>query len=104
MSHPNQPEYFTISSVCPHDGSTTVVGIFEDMDAVAYRLKRMYTCCGDEYKVECHHLSNAEAEAEAYNEQLVNRRKYQHENAIKDRLYQVYEEDQEEQAATKEAE
>ena len=104
MSHPNQPEYFTISSVCPHDGSTTVVGIFEDMDAVAYRLKRMYTCCGDEYKVECHHLSNAEGEAEAYTEQHINRTKYQKENAIKDRLYQVYKEDKEEQAANKEAE
>jgi len=104
MSHPNQPEYFTISSVCPHDGSTTVVGIFEDMDAVSYRLKRMYTTCGDEYRVECFHLSLADDEAKAYNEQLVSRRKYQKEQEVKDRLYQVYKEDKEEQAATKEAE
>ena len=104
MSHPNYPEYFTISSVCPHDGSTTVVGIFEDMDAVSYRLKRMYTTCGDEYRVECFHLSLADDEAKAYNEQLVSRRKYQKEQEVKDRLYQVYKEDKEEQAATKEAE
>ena len=77
MSHPNQLEYFTISSVCPHDGTTTVLGIFEDMDAVSYRLKRMYTTCGNEYRVECFHLSLAEDEARAYNEQVVSRRKYQ---------------------------
>ena len=96
MSHTNQPEYFTINAVCPHDGTTTSIGIFEDMDAVAYRLKRMYTTCGDEYKVECHHLSTAEAEAEGYNEQLVSRRKYQRENEVKDRLYSAFKKDSKE--------
>jgi len=91
MSHPNQPEYFTISSVCPHDGSTTVVGIFKDMDAVSYRLKRMYTTCGDEYRVECFHLSFAEDEAKAYNEQVVSRRKYQAEEKKKDLALLAYE-------------
>tara|TARA_R100000742_G_C4276684_1_gene97938 strand:- start:1573 stop:1881 length:309 start_codon:yes stop_codon:yes gene_type:complete len=94
MSHPNQPEYFTISSVCPHDGSTTVVGIFEDMDAVSYRLKRMYTCCGDEYRVECHHLQTAEMEAEAYNEQIVSRRKYQQKEKVKEQLYNAFKKDE----------
>ena len=96
MSHPNQPEYFTISSVCPHDGNTTMIGIFEDMDAVAYRLKRMYTTCGDEYKVECHHLTTASDEAEAYNEQLVSRRKYKREQEVKDRLYSAFKKDSKE--------
>jgi len=96
MSHPNQPEYFTISSVCPHDGSTTVLGIFEDMDAVTYRLKRVYTCCGDEYKVECHHMSSAAAEAEAYTEQLTSRLKYQQEQQVKDRLYSAFKKDSKE--------
>ena len=91
MSHPNQPEYFTISSVCPHDGSTTVVGIFKDMDAVSYRLKRMYTTCGDEYRIECFHLSFAEDEAKAYNEQVVSRRKYQAEEKKKDLALLAYE-------------
>ena len=90
MSHPNSPEYFTISSVCPHDGTTTTIGVFEDMDAVAYRLKRCYTTCGDEYKVECFHLSTASDEAEAYNEQLVSRRKYKKESEVKDRLYEAF--------------
>ena len=90
MSHPNSPEYFTISSVCPHDGTTTTIGIFEDMDAVTYRLKRMYTTCGDEYRVECFHLSTASNEAEEYNEQIVSRRKYQKESEIKDKLYQAF--------------
>tara|TARA_R100001594_G_scaffold78317_1_gene112937 strand:- start:825 stop:1121 length:297 start_codon:yes stop_codon:yes gene_type:complete len=96
MTHPNQPEYFTISSVCPHDGATTVIGIFEDMNAVTYRLKRMYTCCGDEYKVECHHLSTAEDEALAYNEQQTNRVKYQKENKVKEELYAKYTKEKEE--------
>ena len=96
MSHPNQPEYFTISSVCPHDGSTTTIGIFQDMDAVSYRLKRMYTCCGDEYRVECFHLSTASDEAEAYTEQLTSRLKYQKEQQVKDRLYAAFKKDSKE--------
>mgnify|MGYP003142146133 CR=1 FL=1 len=92
MSHPNQPEYFTINSVCPHTGAVTCVGIFEDMDAVSYRLKRMYTSCGDEYHVECHHLSNTESEAEAYNEQIVNRAKYRREEAEKEAKLKEYDE------------
>ena len=96
MSHPNQPEYFTISSVCPHDGSTTMIGIFEDMDAVSYRLKRMYTRCGDEYRVECFHLSLADDEAKAYNEQVVSRREYQQKERVKERLYNAFKKDSKE--------
>ena len=92
MSHPNQPEYFTITSICPYDGSTTMLGIFEDMDAVSYRLKRLYASCGDEYRVECHHLQTADAEAVAYNEQQVSRVKYKNENEIKEKLYKEHQE------------
>jgi len=92
MSHPNQPEYFTINAVCPHDGTTTSLGIFENMDAVSYRLKRMYTSCGDEYRVECHHLSTAESEAFAYNEQTVNRVKYRKDEAEKEAKLKEYDE------------
>ena len=97
MTYQNQPEYFTLSSICEYDGSTTILGIFEDMDAINYRLKRMYTSCGDEYRVECHHLSTAEAEAEAYNEQQVNRTKYQKENKVKEELYAKYKKEKEEE-------
>jgi len=92
MSHPNQPEYFTINSVCPHDGQVTCIGIFENMDAVMYRLKRCYTSCGDEYRIECHHLSTAESEAVSYNEQTVNRAKYQKEEAEKNKKLAEYDE------------
>ena len=92
MSHSNQPEYFTITSICPHTGETTVVGIFEDMDAVSYRLKRMYTTCGDEYRIECSHLQTAEEEAKAYNEQIVSRREHQHKEAEKERKLKEYDE------------
>ena len=84
MSHTNSPEYFTISSVCQYDGSTTVLAICEDMDAVMYRLKQCYSSCGDEYRINCYHLTTASQAAEAYNEQLVNRRKYQKENEEKE--------------------
>ena len=77
MSHPDSPEYFTISTVCQYDGSTTVLAICEDMDAVMYRLKQCYTTCGDEYRINCYQLITAEDAAVKYNEQLVNRRKYQ---------------------------
>ena len=77
MSHPNSPEYFTISSVCPYDGTTTILAICEDMDAVMYRMKQCYTSCGDEYRINCYHLTTAEEAAKKYNEQLVSRREYQ---------------------------
>ena len=77
MSHSNSPEYFTISSVNQYDGETTVLAICEDMDAVMYRLKQCYSTCGDEYRINCYHLTTASEAAEKYNEQLVNRRKYQ---------------------------
>ena len=75
MCKPNTPEYFTLLSVCPYDGSTTVLGIFENLDAVYYRMKSCYTSCGDEYRIECFHLTTAEFAAEKYNEQQVNRAK-----------------------------
>lgn len=84
MSHPNQPEYFTINSICPHSGEVTCVGIFEDMRAVSYRLQRMCTSCGDEYRVECFHVSNAEDEARELTDQTVTRAKYQREEREKE--------------------
>ena len=92
MSHPNQPEYFTITTVCPYDGSHTMIGIFEDMDAVSYRLKQMYTSCGDEIRIECSHLQTAEQEAKAYNEQQVSKIKHKKEEAIKDAKLKEYDE------------
>ena len=77
MNHPNTPVYYTVSSVCQYDGSTTVLAICEDMDAVSYRLKQCYTTCGDEYVINAYHLTTAEDAAVAYNEQLVSRREYE---------------------------
>ena len=84
MSHPGQPEYFTITSIDQYDGSPTVIGIFDSMRAVSFRLQRMYTTCGDEYRVECFHVSNAEAEACELTEQQVNRAKYHMEEKKKE--------------------
>ena len=92
MSHTDQPEYITINHICPHSGDVTSLGIFEDLDAVSYRLKRMYTSCGDEYRIECHHLSTAESEAVAYNEQVVSRTEYKRKEAEKEAKIKEYDE------------
>ena len=84
MSHSNSPTFFTLSTVSEYDGSTTVLAICEDMDAVMYRMKQCYSSCGDEYKINCYHLTTASQAAEAYNEQMVNRRKYQAEEKEKE--------------------
>ena len=91
MSQP-QPEYFTLLSVCPHDGSTTMLGIFEDMKAVGFRLRRLYTTCGDEYRIECHHLSTAASELEALDEQELNRETYKLKEAEKEAKLKEYDE------------
>ena len=75
MSHLNETEYFTLSSICQYDGTTTILGIFDSMDAVMYRIKACYTSCGDEYRIECFHLQTAEKCAERYNELVVERAK-----------------------------
>ena len=77
MNHPKTPVYYTISSVCQYDGSTTVLAICEDMDAVAYRIKQCYTTCGDEYRINAYHLTTAEEAVVTYNEQMVARREYE---------------------------
>jgi hypothetical protein len=92
MSHNNQPEYFTINSICPHTGDVTNLGIFEDMKAVAFRLRRCYTSCGDEYRIECHHLSTAASELEALDEQELSRETYKLKEAEKEAKLKEYDE------------
>ena len=84
MSCKCQPEYYTITSIDQYDGSPTVIGIFDSMRAVCFRLQRMYSSCGDEYRVECFHLSDAESEAAELTEQQVNRARYQKEERDKE--------------------
>ena len=84
MNHPNTPVYYTVSSVCQYDGSTTVLAICEDMDAVMYRLKQCYTTCGDEYVINAYHLTTAKDAAVKYNEQVVSRREYEHKERLKE--------------------
>tara|TARA_Y100001938_G_C8001156_1_gene384780 strand:+ start:557 stop:931 length:375 start_codon:yes stop_codon:yes gene_type:complete len=87
MSHTNSPEYFTISTVCQYDGTTNVLAICEDIDAVMYRLKQCYTSCGDEYRINCYHLTTASDAAEKYNEQVISSRKYKaQQKEVEDKL------------------
>ena len=91
MSHPNQgPEYFTLSSVDEYDGTVTILGIFENIEAVSYRLKVLHSSCGSEYRIECFHLQSEEHCNEQYNEVITSRNKYKEENKKKDELYQEY--------------
>ena len=84
MTHKDSPEYWTITSIDEYDGTPTCLGVFENMDAVTYRLKALYSHCGSEYRIECFHLQTDEHCAEQYNDTLVNRRKYQKEEAEKE--------------------
>ena len=92
MSHPDSPEYFTLSTVCQYSGDTTILAICEDMDAVMYRLKQCYSSCGDEYRINCYHLTTASDAAEKYNEQLVSRREYQAKEREKEEKVAKYDE------------
>tara|TARA_B100001996_G_scaffold234751_1_gene181210 strand:- start:335 stop:688 length:354 start_codon:yes stop_codon:yes gene_type:complete len=92
MSCQCKPEYYTITSIDQYDGSPTVIGIFDSMRAVCFRLQRCYTSCGDEYRVECFHLSDAESEAAELTEQQVNRARYQKEERDKEAAVKELEE------------
>ena len=88
---PDSPLFYTLSCINSYDGSTSTIGIFDSMRAVAYRLQRVYSTCGDEYHIDCYHLSTAEMECSELTDQQVNRAKYQRENRIKDQLFENYE-------------
>ena len=89
MSHPNQgPEYFTLVSICQYDGTPNVLGIFKDLDAVFHRLRAFPTSCGDEYRIECFHLSESENERIRTDEVLESREQARAEFAAKDKVYQ----------------
>ena len=91
MSHPNLgPEYFTLVSVCQYDGTQHVLGIFKDLDAVFHRLRGFPTSCGDEYRIECFHLSEAHTECTRADEVLDSRAKTRAEFDAKDKAYQEY--------------
>ena len=96
MTHPNTPVYYTVSTVCPYDGSTNVLAICEDMDAVMWRMKQCYTTCGDEYVINAYHLTTASDAAAKYNEQVVSRREYQAKEKEKDMKIKAYDESQKE--------
>ena len=92
MSHPpDSPLLYTLSCINCYDGDTNVIGIFDSMRALGYRLQRIHTTCGDEYHIDCYHLSTAEMEASELTDQQTNRAKYQRENEIKDQLFKTYE-------------
>ncbi len=95
---PDSPLFYTLSNTNCYDGSTNVIGIFDSMRALGYRLQRIHTTCGDEYHIDCFHLQTAELEKEGLLEQQTNRAKYQRENEIKEKLYERYDEESTEDA------
>ena len=90
MSHPNSPEYWTITNIDPHDGTHYLIGIFTDLDAVYYRMKQMYLQDGSELRIECHRLIDAEEEAKDYNKLVVTRAKYKREEEEKEAKLKEY--------------
>ena len=87
---PDSPLFYTLSCINSFDGSTSMIGIFDSMKAIGYRLQRVHSTCGDEYHIDCFHISTAVKENDELIEQLSNRAKYQRENAIKDQLFEKY--------------
>jgi len=93
MSHPpNAPLFYTLTATNCYDCSTSVIGIFDSMRSLGYRLQRIHSTCGDEYHIDCYHLSTAELEKEGLIEQQTSRVKYQRENEVKDQLYKEHKE------------
>ena len=101
MTCKEQPKlYYTITSINDFDGTPTTIGIFDSMRSVSFRLQRMYSSCGDEYRIECFHVSSAEEEAEALTEQQVTRAKYRREEEMKEarlKEWEKYKEKEEDQ-------
>jgi len=91
MEHSNTPVYYALSSICQFDGTSTILAICEDMDAVMYRIKQCYTTCGDEYRINAYHLTQAEYAAAKYNEQIVSRKEYQAKEKEKEDKLKEYE-------------
>ena len=91
MSHPHLgPQYLAVTSICQHTGETVVLGIFKDLEAVFHRLRGFPTSCGDEYRIECFHLSEAENERAHADQVLESRTKARAEFDAKDKAYQEY--------------
>ena len=88
---PDSPLFYTLTATNCYDCSTSMIGIFDSMKAIGYRLQRVHSTCGDEYHIDCYHLSTAEMECSELTDQQVNRAKYQRENRIKDQLFENYE-------------
>lgn len=84
--------YYVLSNIDSYNGNTNVIGIFESMRALSFRLQRIYSTCGDEYHIDCLHLQDAESEAKMLTEEQVNRVKYQREEKIKDQLLKEHQE------------
>jgi cobalamin biosynthesis Mg chelatase CobN len=89
---PDSPLFYTLTATNCYDCSTSVIGIFDSMRAIGYRLQRIHSTCGDEYHIDCYHLSTAVKENDELIEQLSNRAKYQREEAIKDQLLKEHQE------------
>ena len=93
MNHPpDSPLFYTLSNTNCYDGSTNVLGIFDSIRALGYRLQRIHTTCGDEYHIDCFHLSTAVKENEELVNVLSSRAKYQMDNELKERLYKEHQE------------
>ena len=91
MSHPNQPEYFTLTNIDAHDGTHYLIGIFENIDPLYYIMSQICWHCGSELHVECHHLIDVETEAKDYNKLIVSRAKYRKEEEEKEAKLKEYE-------------
>ena len=68
----------TLTRVCPCDGQSTIVGVFESMDAAIQRLRLLstYADVGEEYKLEIFHMRALIDETKNTEEVLTSRAEY----------------------------
>jgi len=67
------PLYYTLSSVCPYDGSSTIYAVCESIDAAMYHLKQCHISRGDEYRIEAFELTHFEKAYQDYQDLVQSR-------------------------------
>ena len=67
------PLYYTLTSVCPYDGQSTIYAVCESIDAAMYRLKQCHITSGDEYRLEAFELTKFEQAYQAYQDRVLER-------------------------------
>ena len=75
--------FVTVTRQCPYDGSTTIMGVFENMNAALERLRLFSDCVdsGEEYRIEAFELITYAKQKKVTAEALKRRAEYKKQQA-----------------------